>query len=405
MTTDTKFEKLTLPLVAEHEEVPKDRLLKFTLTAGGNNYVKNVRRIYSDENLRTIITSTRDVVEVWEGLGRPDGQTFNPVALTMYDGQGKTNYMLGRDNARNVRVERARKVVFDQRKEDGDDDATARTAAEAAVPDTYHIDDINAGIHYVIGAFCPTNVLSRVKHQLRRETRKPPTMRVREFWNCITNINMNELKFLPPLYNSTQQLTADELIDIALHAFPKSWRAEMERQRFDPFCNTVYSVIEFCERIESAEHMNGESTLVQRNKKGNQSKKPQKGAKGKNGGDSYCTIHGKGNHTTDECNRVKELAKKVGKSFNKPNANKSPNKTWKRKQEDAKPTNKNELKAIIRKAQKELNALDVASDSDNDSDVERHEVNALDINDMSQGDSIDALLEELDAEDNNMKID
>jgi hypothetical protein len=51
-----------------------------------------------------------------------------------------------------------------------------------------------------------------------------------------------------------QHLSQDELLDIILYGIPKSWVKEMDRQDFDPFsATTILQVVDFCERLESAE--------------------------------------------------------------------------------------------------------------------------------------------------------
>ena len=48
-------------------------------------------------------------------------------------------------------------------------------------------------------------------------------------------INNEEIPMLPPFKNN-QSLAADEVIEIYHHAIPNSWKREMKKQGFNPYC-------------------------------------------------------------------------------------------------------------------------------------------------------------------------
>jgi hypothetical protein len=234
--------------------------------------------------------------------------------------------------------------------------------------------------------------------------RKPIEMSVREFFNHLVHINAMELPKLPP-FQADQSLAEDELIDILLFAFPKSWQGEMERQGFDPITRSPTDVMKFCERLESADALEGKFQKVAKDGKTNGKNKPNKKAKASDG-EKYCHFHGKGNHNSNDCKTLKAMAEsaKKGKSGN--NSGKSHgNKTWNKKADDAKKESAKELSALIRKQiRAELNAIEV-DDSDNESakrkaDSDDEEVNAVE---MANFDFDNLDIDDDDADDKSVK--
>ena len=238
----------------------------------------------------------------------------------------------------------------------------------------YAIDEI---IRYV----APHKALPKVKRFLRRNCRKPYDMKVREFWNHLQRINDEELPSLPP-FDADQKLSSDEIIDILLFAFPKSWQNEMERQGFDPYEKTIPEILDLCERLENLEATTPPSTKKSNNNKG---KKQPKG-----NADKYCLLHGPGSHNTDECKVLMAQAKKMKSSnddsggYQKRSGNYQ-NKSWNRKANDSNDKSKKELAAFMKKTiRKELNAMSANKRKSEDSDIEDSEsLNALDKVDLS----------------------
>jgi hypothetical protein len=115
---------------------------------------------------------------------------------------------------------------------------------------------VTVSLRTTIKMVCPYKALEKQKRFMRRKMRKPNDMRIRQFVNHLHRINYEELPQLPPFGNN-QPLSQDELLDIILYGIPKSWVKEMDRQDFDPFKSTnINQVVDFCERLESAEEFN-----------------------------------------------------------------------------------------------------------------------------------------------------
>ena len=198
--------------------------------------------------------------------------------------------------------------------------------------------------------------------------RKPADMSIREYTNRILHINNDELPLLPPFGGPAQKLSDDELTDIITSGIPKSWVREMDKQNFDPVDATITEILNFCERMESAEEgfdlANGKPK-THANGNGNRTNKHQKGkgktdSKSGNGNGKFCLLHGKNStHDTDGCHVMKKTADSLKDSYEKKGGSGgSKNKTWKRKADDDKKFSKNDLAAFVRKtARKELHAF------------------------------------------------
>jgi hypothetical protein len=168
-------------------------------------------------------------------------------------------------------------------------------------------------------------------------------------------------------------LSNAELLDIILFGIPKSWVKEMDKQDFDPFLREdIQVVIQFCERMESAEDNDHtqESGLTSKNshKKMRFSNNKGKPSKGNGKWVEY--------HETDTCNMSKCLVLKKMKEGRRNNSSdKKPfnkNNTWTKKSNDTKKFSNKELNTLVKKASEkavkkatnELNAMAKHKQSD-----------------------------------------
>ena len=298
--------------------------------------------------------------------------------------------------------------------------APAPTLADPGVFDpttiAHEVIEVSQGIAGVIMYMTPTKGLQKVKRYLRRKCRKPEGMKAREFFNNFSRINNDEIPLLPPRYNRAQSLTNDEVIDILLFAFPKSWQGEMERQGYDPLLGTVNELITFCERLENAEDLDKKPSANTKsdNKKTDTSKK----AKSSGHKEKTCLLHGKGSHDTNECKTLQTQVTKMKE--NNPDGKSYKNNTWSRKKEEDQKKAKKDLAAMVKKTiRKEVNALSKKRKSSDD-DSEQEEINNIDLSsfnytdldttttqmdNMSIASSKDGLLSETHDTDDDMEFD
>jgi hypothetical protein len=213
-------------------------------------------------------------------------------------------------------------------------------------------DHIDAGMRLVLTQLLPRKVLARVKRDLRRNTRKPNEMKVRDYLRNLRRINNEELPCLPPFQNG-QSLSDDELLDILLFGTPKSWQNEMERQGFDPMTSTLDEVVNFMENIETAEEVSkpkaDDSKSSGKDKGKSKSKSTDKKDSGSTGNGKkktpyFCKEHGPNyTHDSKDCRVLNGDAKPKGDG-------KFGNKTWTRKGSESTDKSKKELAALIAKS-------------------------------------------------------
>ena len=192
-------------------------------------------------------------------------------------------------------------------------------------------------------------------------------MKVRFYYQQLLRINTEEVARLPP-FRANQALGDEELLDVILFGTPKSWQKEMDRQGYDPMNHPLHEVVDFLENVESAEEFDHSKDSKKANTKSSKTKK-ESGRQG-----AYCMLHGQGNHSTEDCIKLKAEAKRL-KSGNSSSGQKSQKagKTWGGEATNAADKTKKDLAAMVKKTvQKEVKAAEKkrkASDDD-DSSVE-----------------------------------
>jgi hypothetical protein len=345
-----------LPLVLnpEDDKPLKENLQTFELYSvpGDNTSVKykiTIRRLVGDESLRTAIAWCKDLTKLHTGLNL-DARPVDKIRITMQilKDQALSAFCTGIDTGATIEREAAANAAYNAEADNTRKQAAYDAEMNKALTAFHNDNALTTGINGMIKFYAPKKALQRVKRYLRREQRKPAGMKVRQYLQNLLRINFEEVPFLPPFKGDTQCLTDDELVEIITFAVPKSWNREMDRQGKDPVDMTSWEVVEFLEQIEASEDFDNDNNTKK------QAKKSKKDPKGKgNGGGKYCTIHGNGNHTTDECRTIKSQIEKAK------NGGKSANKTWNRKADDAKKAAKKELAAFVKKkVQEEMNAAE-----------------------------------------------
>jgi len=210
---------------------------------------------------------------------------------------------------------------------------------------------VKDSLNEVVKTLLPNKTLQCVKRYLRREARKPLDMGVKQYIMHIYRINTKEIARCPSVFDNTQCLTPDEIIDILLFGTPKIWQHKMDRQGFDPLAKTVTEVVEFMERIEMSEDFDGDRKVAAVTKKcNNKTKSNNKGNSGADGS-KYCMLRGNNKtHNTSECKTLMAQAKKLKGNKVADQKGKGGNKSWKNKAKDETNDSKKKLAALIKKA-------------------------------------------------------
>jgi hypothetical protein len=262
---------IPLPLVPLDRKAPaRDECQEFALKADPANpaspeYKFHMRHLKGTEDARGIMAWVDDIQRVIAGLGIADPipayslytQCMRGTALSTFEAIVRTKCADARSTALAAAA-----------------DDPAREAVRNRTDASFYDNDILAdSLNRLMTALMPDHILRHTKRYLRRRCRKPADMKVRTFYQHMSNMILNELPRLPP-FAANQTLANDEVIDILLFATPNSWQVEMEKQNWDPMDHTITEVVNFMERIENAEEMVRKGTIV--NDNGNNKKKPAK---------------------------------------------------------------------------------------------------------------------------------
>ena len=377
-----------LPLVPEEvndDDVDSNRKASFKLRtvptdADSPKYAFSIHILDGTDSVRRVLEWRTRVDKIFRGLNITDDTAKHNLIQELCCNAPLTAYKAGvaeaianRHAHEMVTVKRSFRARDVGAGETPEAYEAARQAAVDAVPIPALINtDVLQGLADLIRNCCPYKALEKQKRFMRRQMRKPADMKIRTYVNHLMRINIEEIPALPP-FKDNQQLSPDELIDIVVYGLPKSWINKMDEHNFDPMENDIQELVNFGERLESAEEFDNS-----KDKKPSAEKKSKKYKSARNNSDKssgkWCHYHETSTHDTSECETLKRLKKGGGDS--KP---KSKNLTWKRKSDDAKSFTKKELSAIAKKASREaikkaqeLNALtkrkNDSSDEDSDSD-------------------------------------
>ena len=382
--------------------------------ADSPTYEVVIKILDGSETLREAITWNKQVEMLRNGLSLDTAAKMEAIILKVTEGHVQTVFKEEvnrlRVKARVAAAEAARDAAVDAPTGIRDYEAVMAQALDPATDDM-----VNKAIHKIVAFMTPTHGLQRVKRYLRRYCRKPADMTVREFWANFQRINNEEIPNMPPLYDATQSLKRDELIDILLYSLPKSWQGEMNKQNYDPFGGSVQDLIDFAERMETAEALDAKASGRKQESSAKKSSDKKRSSssnyKGK-GGKLYCLLHGEGGHTTDDCFLMKSQAKKM-KSDHPSNSNSgSKNKTWKKNDYDVKKYVKKELQVLMKQAQKgkkrDLNAFaalaeesdkNSKSDDDGSDDASMHSARSAMTNSSGESMNVIQKMEQADLKD------
>ena len=101
----------------------------------------------------------------------------------------------------------------------------------------------------------PQRALRMQKRYMRRYMRKPRDMKMRVYRNRVVELN-NYLKRIPTVFNATQKIDEDEIVDILEFGTPNKWQSEMVHLGFDSAVANSQELVEFCEHLEFDEDLN-----------------------------------------------------------------------------------------------------------------------------------------------------
>jgi len=267
---DSGKPKPVLPLVDDEGDIPtsKENIRTFDLYSDPTDntsakYKSAIRVLQGTESLRTTIKWRKDAERIIAGMAIANAinkvqilkELLRGTALTAFETRIDSHAQLVREAAA-VAAERASAAANETAAQQA---AAGRGVRVTGLSTHYNDASILQGYDAVVSNVAPSKVLTKIKRDLRRYTRKPLLMKVREFFVRLLHINNEEINneeipYLPMQGGrAPRPLQDDEIVDIIINAVPKSWMREMDRQGNDPDVMTIGAFVKALENIETAE--------------------------------------------------------------------------------------------------------------------------------------------------------
>ena len=135
---------------------------------------------------------------------------------------------------------------------------------------------------------------------------KPRKLTTRQYVGLVRDLN-SRMAHLPPLFNESQVLEESELVDFLANKAPKSHKAMLINQGFNPETSTLATFVKHCERTETTNDIAGAKFVASdkesepRRKKRSKTKSDLGKKRLKRSTKMYCSHHGENtSHTAKE---------------------------------------------------------------------------------------------------------
>ena len=152
-------------------------------------------------------------------------------------------------------------------------------------------------MNHVVTYFGPNKFLSKQKCYLRYKMIKPHRLTTRQYVGLVRDLN-SRMAQLPPLFEDSQVLDESEMVDSLANKAPRSHKAMLINQGFNPETETLETFVEHCERAETTDDIAGakfaasNKDIEPRNKKRTKTKNDQCKKHIKCSTKMYCSLHG-----------------------------------------------------------------------------------------------------------------
>ena len=143
---------------------------------------------------------------------------------------------------------------------------------------------------------------------------KPRKMTTRQYVGLVRDLN-SRMAQMPPLFQESQKLDESELVDFLTNKSPRSHKAMLISQGFNPETGDLETFVEHCERAETTDNIAGAKFSASDKDSDTKKKKKRLKFKGqdehgkkhqKQHSKLYCSLHSENtSHTTRECNLLK----------------------------------------------------------------------------------------------------
>ena len=111
-------------------------------------------------------------------------------------------------------------------------------------------------MNHVVTYFGPKECLSKQKRYLRYKMEKPRKMTTRQYVGLVRNLN-SRMDQMPPLFQESQQLDESELVDSIANKAPRSHKAMLISQVFNPETGDLETFVEQYEQAKTTDNIAG----------------------------------------------------------------------------------------------------------------------------------------------------
>ena len=156
---------------------------------------------------------------------------------------------------------------------------------------------------HVVTYFVPKYCLSKQKLYIRYKMQKPHNLTTRRYVGLVCDPNSRMAQILP-LFDKNQQLDESKLVNYISNKAPRSHKAILISQGFNPETGDLETFVENCKRAKTTDNItvakfsaSDEDSDTNRNKKrSNFKEREEKGKKHRKKNSSlHCSLHGENN--------------------------------------------------------------------------------------------------------------
>ena len=111
-------------------------------------------------------------------------------------------------------------------------------------------------MNHVVAYFGPKECLPKQKRYLRYKMEKPRKLATRQYVGLVRDLNSRMVQ-LPPLFQESQKFDKSELVDSIAKKVPRSHKAMLISQGFNPETADLETFVEHCERAKTTDNIAG----------------------------------------------------------------------------------------------------------------------------------------------------
>ena len=170
-------------------------------------------------------------------------------------------------------------------------------------------------MNHVVTYFGPKECLSKQKRYLCYKMINPRRLTTTQYVGLVRDLNSRTAQ-LPPLFEDSKMLDESELVDFLANKVPRSHKAMLIAQGFNPDTATLETFVKHCKLSETTDDISGAKFTASdkdsepRNKMGTKTKNDHSKKRIKHYTKMYCSLHGDNtSHNSKYCNVLKSKGK------------------------------------------------------------------------------------------------